>query len=93
VSAGVQDSEALEEEAWKVSTKMMSLHIRGGGLLQLLCLENGSIGKQALAHVNGESSCTFCMKKLLHILDEESSCTFCMTKLFRIFNEAFSHFE
>jgi hypothetical protein len=35
--------EALEEEAWKVSTKMMSLHIRRGGLLQLLCLENGPI--------------------------------------------------
>lgn len=66
VSAGVQDSEALEEEAWKVSTKMMSmsLHIRGGGLLQLLCLENGLIGKQALAHVQ--------WRKLLHILHEEA---------------------
>ncbi len=68
VSAGVQDSEALEEEAWKVSTKMMSLHIRGGDLLQLLCLENGPIGKQAVAHVQ--------WRRLLHILHEEALARF-----------------
>lgn len=56
VFAGVQDSEALEEEAWKVSTKMMSLHIRGAGLLQLLCLENGPIGSMVMWRLENLSS-------------------------------------